>query len=213
MKNGRTTREGDAALVLGAADAGSTRPPTARRRRALLVLVGAVLLVAGLQVVFRMSAGDASSALIDIHPHAREFPALRFADAKGEAASLSAFRGKVVLLNVWATWCPPCVKEMPTLDRLQATLGGPDFEVVALSIDSGGVPVVEAFFRQTAVKQLRPYVHSFHEAGVLGTAGIPLTLLIDRDGREIGRKLGPAEWDRPEMVELIRGQLGRAAGR
>ncbi|MEO5882290.1 MAG: TlpA family protein disulfide reductase, partial [Caldimonas sp.] len=86
----------------------------------------------------------------------------------------------------------------------------PDFEVVALSIDSGGVPVVEAFFRRTGVRQLRAYVDSFHEARALGAAGIPLTLLIDRDGREIGRRRGPAEWDRAEMVQLIRDRIGRA---
>lgn len=160
-----------------------------------------------------MTAGDASATLLNIHPRPREFPALRFADAQGQPTGLGAFRGKVVLLNVWATWCPPCVKEMPTLDRLQTTLGEPDFEVVALSIDSAGMPVVEAFFRRTAVKQLHPYIDSFHEAGVLGTAGIPLTLLIDRDGREIGCKLGPAEWDRPEMAQPIRDHLGRAQAR
>ena len=213
MKDAWSRREAATTLDFAPDDAGSKRPRTARRRRALLILVGVVLLIAGLQVGLRMAAGDASMTLIDIHPRPREFPALRFADAKGAPTSLSVFRGKVVLLNLWATWCPPCVKEMPTLDRLQATLGGPDFEVVALSIDSGGVPVVEAFFRRTSVKLLHPYVDSFHDAGVLGTAGIPLTLLIDRDGREIGRKLGPAEWDRPEMVALIRGQLGRAEGR
>ena len=127
--------------------------------------------------------------------------------------SLAAFRGKFVLLNVWATWCTPCREEMPTLDRLQATLGGPDFEVVALSIDQGGAPVVQDFFRQTGVKRLHPFMDLFGETtSALGVIGLPLTLLIDRQGREIGRKLGPAVWDDPQIVELIRSRLGTPAG-
>jgi thiol-disulfide isomerase/thioredoxin len=115
-----------------------------------------------------------------------------------------------VLLNVWATWCPPCREEMPTLDRLQSTLGGPAFEVVALSIDEGGLPVVQAFFDQFRIKHLQPYLDTLGDASGLSAGGIPLTLLIDRDGREIGRKLGPAAWDSPQIVQLIQGRLAPA---
>jgi thiol-disulfide isomerase/thioredoxin len=210
MKSDQSTREHGGAPIPVPSDAGSIRPFAAHRHRNLLILIGAVLLVASLQAGFRLAAGDAPATL-DIHQRPRNLPAIRFTDAAGRTTGLDKFRGKVVLLNVWAAWCAPCIKEMPMLDRLQATLGGPDFEVVALSIDEGGVPVVEAFFRRTAVTQLHPYVDSFHDAGNLAAAGIPLTLLIDRDGREIGRKLGPAQWDHPEMVALIRSQLRRTA--
>jgi thiol-disulfide isomerase/thioredoxin len=192
----------------------------ASRRNALFVLAGVVGLITAGQWAYRWvgpqfdrHAQDAGGVGgLRIHPTPRPLPVLRFADGKGTPTSLAAFRGKVVLLNVWATWCPPCRKEMPTLDRLQAALGGPGFAVVALSIDQGDTSTVQAFFAQTGITRLHPYVDTFGEAtGSLGAGGIPLTLLIDRDGREIGRKLGPAEWDHPQMVELIRGYLSAAA--
>jgi hypothetical protein len=96
---------------------------------------------------------------------------------------------------------------MPTLDRLQAALGGPHFEVVAVSIDAGGLPVIQAFFRATRVKHLHPYLDTFHDAVAVVTTGIPFTLLVDRNGREAGRKLGPAAWDDPQLVRLIQRYL------
>lgn len=143
-----------------------------------------------------------------LHARPREVANLRFSDGAGRPTSLAAFRGRFVLLNVWATWCPPCVEEMPTLDRLQAMLGGPGFEVVALSIDHGGLSVVRAFFDRTGIKHLQPYMDTFGDTlSNLAVAGVPLTLFIDREGREIGRKAGPAAWDDPRMVELIRGRM------
>jgi thiol-disulfide isomerase/thioredoxin len=138
-------------------------------------------------------------------------PNLRFADGEGAPTRLSAFDGRVVLLNLWATWCAPCREEMPTLDRLQAMLGGPDFEVIALSIDQAGVPVVQAFLRREGIQHLRPYVDTFGDASPLGAGGIPLTLLIDRNGREIGSTRGPAARDHPRIVQMIRGYLAPAA--
>ena len=153
-----------------------------------------------------------ASNRLDLHSQPRSLLPLRFADGAGAPTSLAAFRGKVVLLNVWATWCPSCLKEMPTLDHLQMLLGGPDFEVVALSIDQGGAPVVQDFFRQAGIKQLHPYIDQFQEAmTALGVVALPLTLLIDRQGREIGRKLGSAMWDDPQIVATIRSRLGTAA--
>ncbi|WP_259461574.1 TlpA disulfide reductase family protein [Paraburkholderia fungorum] len=142
-----------------------------------------------------------------IHARARELPSLRFTDANGAATSLAAFRDRVVLLNVWATWCPPCREERPTLDRLQAALGGPNFEVVAVSVDAGGMPVVQAFFRNTRVTHLHPYLDAFHDAATLIETGIPITLLVDRNGWEAGRKLGSAAWDDAQIVRLIRRYL------
>lgn len=133
---------------------------------------------------------------------------IRFVNGDWKAVTLADFRGKVILLNVWATWCAPCRAEMPTLDKLQAMLGGPDFEVVALSIDDGGVPVVKAFYEELGLKSLRIYVDPTINATVrLKILGVPTTLLINRDGKEIGRYAGPAEWHGPDMVDLIRRQL------
>jgi thiol-disulfide isomerase/thioredoxin len=121
-------------------------------------------------------------------------PELQFTDPEGKPRSLADFRSKVVLLNIWATWCLPCREEMPTLDRLQAALGGDKFQVVALSIDRGGIDAVKKF-----------HVDTSSQVGfALATAGLPTTLLIDAEGRELGRLIGPAEWDAPDMVAFLR---------
>lgn len=174
-------------------------------RRGALVGVGATAaLIAGSGLYrWRASSTDVGRAAFSPHPAPRAVAPLRFTDERGSELTLAAFRGRVVLLNVWATWCPPCREEMPTLDRLQAALGGPTFEVVTLSIDSEGLPAVQAFFRQIGVKHLHPYLDSFHEATQLAMVGVPLTLLIDRKGRERARKIGPATWDGPAMVATI----------
>ena len=136
-------------------------------------------------------------------------PQLAFKDAAGMDLTLADFRGKVVLLNVWATWCGPCRKEMPALDQLQGALGGADFEVVALSIDRGGLGVVERFFDEIGIVNLAIYLDESAAAmSALGITGIPTTVLTDREGQEIRRWAGPAEWDSPEMETLIRSHLG-----
>ena len=171
----------------------------------------------------RASAGGANAAPIpavqtpppeplefpfDLLDPPRPLPELRFVDGEGRPLTLADFRGKVILLNIWATWCIPCLREMPTLDRLQAKLGGPRFEVVVLSIDIGGIPVVEKFYRALKLDSLGIYVDkTLRVKRDLGIVGIPTTLLIDRQGREIGRLAGPAEWDSKEAIKAIRRYL------
>ena len=139
-------------------------------------------------------------------------PEIQFENGEGEAMSLADFKGSVVLLNIWATWCAPCRREMPTLDRLQATLGGPDFQVVALSIDRQGLPVVQEFYDELGLETLPIYVDESGKAQrALSVLGIPTTLLLDREGNELGRLLGPAEWDSPEMVAFFREYVERTA--
>ena len=143
-----------------------------------------------------------------VHPQPKLVPEIHFQDREGRSRTLADFRGKVVLLNIWATWCGPCREEMPTLDRLQAKLGGQDFEVVALSIDRGGFDAITKFFAEVGVQHLAMYLDSMTEAAsTLSAVGLPTSLLIDRDGSEIGRLIGPAKWDSPEMVEFIRSRL------
>jgi thiol-disulfide isomerase/thioredoxin len=138
----------------------------------------------------------------------RPVPNIAFENGQGRKLTLAHFRGRMVLLNIWATWCPPCRKEMPTLDRLQKRLGGPGFEVVALSIDQGGALAVKSFFDEIGVQALAIYVDKTAQVGGdLGIVGLPSTLLIDGAGREIGRVIGPAEWDGPEVISLIRSYL------
>ncbi len=137
---------------------------------------------------------------------------VRFVDADGRPMSLADFRGKQVLLNIWATWCGPCREEMPTLDRLQTRLGGPDFQVVALSIDREGIDVVRDFYAELELQALRIYLDTSTMAPInLNVLGVPTTLLLDGNGREIGRYTGPTEWDVEAVVSAIREQLGAAS--
>jgi thiol-disulfide isomerase/thioredoxin len=143
-----------------------------------------------------------------LHEQPRVLETFKFVNDEWQATSLDDFHGKVVLLNIWATWCGPCRAEMPTLDKLQATLGGRDFEVVALSIDEGGIPVVKKFYEELGLKSLRIYVDPTLKAPItLKALGVPTTLLINREGKELGRHSGPAEWDSPSIIGIIRQQL------
>lgn len=143
----------------------------------------------------------------------RPVPVVGFVNGDGKPMTSADFHGRTVLLNIWATWCVPCREEIPTLDRLEQKLGGPNFEVVALSIDRQGREVVTQFYRELGIKALRLYLDQSAKAiGPLEVVGLPTTLLIDRNGYEIGRKIGPAQWDSAENVELIRHYIAAAAG-
>ena len=140
-------------------------------------------------------------------------PELSFTDGEGKPQSLADFRGKIVLLNIWATWCLPCRKELPTLDRLQASLGGADFEVVMLSVDRRGLEVVKKFYAEIGIQHLAIHIDTSSRAGfALATEGLPTTLLIDRQGQEIGRLIGPAEWDAPDMVDFLKSIIAQKQG-
>lgn len=148
-----------------------------------------------------------------IHQVPKPMPAISFTDREGQPRTLESFRGKVVLLNIWATWCYSCRKEMPTLDHLQAKLGGADFEVVALSIDRGGPDVVSKFYDEIGTRHLAFYIDvSGKVVFALAITGLPTTLLIDRQGQELGRLIGPAEWDTPEIVAFLRSVLAQKQG-
>jgi thiol-disulfide isomerase/thioredoxin len=135
-------------------------------------------------------------------------PEVKFQDAEGKERTLADWRGKVVLLNLWATWCVPCRKEMPALDRLQQELGSDKFEVVAISVDRKGIEGARKFLDETKVGKLALYVDTTTRlTSELRAVGLPATLLIDAQGREIGRLLGPAEWDSEDAKRLIRAAL------
>jgi thiol-disulfide isomerase/thioredoxin len=127
-----------------------------------------------------------------------------FAGPDGAEIDLSDFAGKIVFVNFWATWCAPCLKEMPSIDRLAAAMEGEDFAVVALSTDRGSAERPQAWFDANGIETLRLY----HDPkGALpreaGVTGIPMTLLLDRQGREVARFLGDAEWDSDEAKAII----------
>ena len=179
-------------------------------RLVLAIAAVAVVVIAGLHA-YRSVSQYASGSRPDALPspiEPRAIPELRFYDGSGKVRAISDYRGKVVLVNVWATWCTPCRKEMPALDRLQQKLGGRDFEVVALSIDRGGAADVRRFYDQIGIRALAIYVDPESEVtGKLKTLGVPTTLLIDRAGRELWRKTGTAEWDAEDVVQSLRLRL------
>lgn len=139
---------------------------------------------------------------------------LSFKLPDGRDTTLSAFRGKTVLVNLWATWCAPCRHEMPALDRLQQKFGGPDFEVVAINIDTRNAEKAKSFLDEVGVKSLALYADPsakiFQDMKSVGRAfGMPTTLLLDANGCELAYLAGPAEWSSPDALALI----GRALGR
>ena len=131
-------------------------------------------------------------------------PDLSFADVNGKPLSLQDFRGKFVLLNLWATWCPPCRKELPSLERLQGELGGAEFQVLMLSTDTGRETAVRQLFAELALEDVGIFIDATGSATRdLGVFGMPTTLLLDGDGNEIGRKIGPAEWDNAAALKFF----------
>ena len=188
-------------------------------RSSLLGLVLLAALAAGAGAWLRLAASgptDGPEGFV-LHGAPRDVPELRFI-AGDRAAALSDFAGRTVLLNLWATWCAPCVAEMPTLDALQARLGGPGFEVVALSLDTTGTRGVRDFYARLGIEHLDLYVDpSAGASAALDAVGLPTTLLLDDEGREIGRLVGPAEWNSDAMVDFLASRAGasspRASGR
>ena len=135
-------------------------------------------------------------------------PETRFRDASGKAVSLADFRGRVLLVNFWATWCAPCVQEMPSLDRLQADMGGKDFAVLAINEDRTGADVATPFLDKHGWKNLSVNVDDkMALARALGVRGMPSSFIIDRDGRIVGMLTGAAEWDSADAKALIRHYL------
>jgi thiol-disulfide isomerase/thioredoxin len=135
-------------------------------------------------------------------------PDIAFRDADGRERTLKDWRGRTVLLNLWATWCVPCRKEMPALDALERALGGPKFQVVAVNIDTRDADKPRAFLNSIDVKHLAYYSDQsakvFQELKSAGKAfGMPATLIVDRDGCELGAMAGPAEWASADGMKLV----------
>jgi thiol-disulfide isomerase/thioredoxin len=130
---------------------------------------------------------------------------ISFEDGQRKKRSLVDFKGKVVVLNIWATWCVPCRREMPALDQLQADLGGPEFAVVPLSIDRKGIEAVNKFYSENGIRNLPIYIDVSGKAiRDLGAVGLPTTLILDRAGQEIARAVGPLDWEASVVVEFLK---------
>jgi len=212
--------------------------PGSRRRR-LAILIGAAVVAGagvGLAAVYgigsfeRNAGADAACrravemasrlaplvrgqvAAIAMATRPERLPALAFQDGAGQARTLADWRGRVVLFNLWATWCVPCRKEMPALDGLEAKLGGPQFQVVAVNIDTRDPDKPRAWLKETGIDHLAYYADAsagvFRDLKLAGKAfGMPTTLIVDPQGCEIGSLAGPAEWASDDAVKLITAAL------
>lgn len=141
---------------------------------------------------------------------ARPAPDTPFLDESGKFVTLQALKGKVALVNFWATWCAPCLREMPSLDLVATILAQEDFLVAAVSIDRGGAKTARAFLKKIGARRMQLFLDPKMElAGSLGVRGMPTTFLIDREGHVVGGLTGPAEWGSPEAVALIRSYLNK----
>ncbi len=153
-----------------------------------------------------LARGDVAPVSIASEP--REALPLAFERADGGKTTLADFRGRAVLLNLWATWCAPCRAEMPALDRLQTAAGGKGFEVVAVNVDTARLERRAAFLDSVGVRALARYADpsgdAFETLRKDGKAlGLPVTMLIDRDGCEIGSAAGAVKWDSADAEALI----------
>lgn len=211
-----------------------------KKRLAMILAGGVAGVVVGLGAVYgiatltRNAGGEASTcrpavalaqrvapfargevAAVNVAKAPLKIPALAFHDADGKPVSLEQWRGRTVLLNLWATWCVPCRTEMPALDALEQKLGGPDFQVVAINIDTRDPDKPKTFLNEIGVKKLAYFADgnakSFQDLKAVGRAfGMPTTLLIDPAGCEIGTIAGPAEWASDDAVKLIQAALKKS---
>jgi thiol-disulfide isomerase/thioredoxin len=152
-------------------------------------------------------------AAFNVNPAPQPLAPISFQTSDGAKTSLADFKGKTVLLNLWATWCIPCRKEMPALNQLQADLGGKDFEVVAVNIDQQGPERVERFLADAGIDKLHRYADP--STGILqslkneGLAqGLPTSVIIDKQGCRLGAMAGPAEWSSEEAKALVKAAIG-----
>jgi thiol-disulfide isomerase/thioredoxin len=184
------------------------------RRIATIVAAGTAILLAGgsaLAAENSTSAGplpafQGESRPFVPSPDRPALPALTVNDANGQPIAWDGFKGKVLLINLWATWCAPCIKEMPSLDKLQGELGGDRFQVVAISVDRAGINVVKPFFEKAGIQHLPVYLDQKMTSmkAFPVKEGLPLTILVDAKGNEVGRLAGGAHWDSEEAKALIR---------
>lgn len=137
-------------------------------------------------------------------------PDVVFSDLEGSKHRLADFRGQYVLLNFWATWCAPCRKEMPSLDRLQAEMGGEGFSVVTIATGRNNPASIAKFFKDAGVSNLPTYTDPKQKlAREMGVLGLPISVLLDPEGKEIARLQGDAEWDSDSAKAIVAALLAQ----
>jgi len=126
-------------------------------------------------------------------------------NADSNNVNLTDFKGKVILLNFWASWCLPCIRELPSIDRLQSKLGGKDFMVVAISLDRGGKKIATRLLKRLKINNLKLYIdRESKSARQLDVRVMPTTFIFDRKGRELGKLQKGAEWDDTNAFALVK---------
>ena len=169
---------------------------------------------AGLTAKRLMPLAKGEVAAFSPNASPRRATPITFKDGSGRTVSLEDFKGRIVLINLWATWCVPCRKEMPALDELESKLGGQDFAVLAINLDQRGGDKPKKFLEEIKVKHLvyyeDPTTNVFQKLKGAGRApGLPSTILVDRDGCELGFMPGPAEWASEDALALIRAAIAK----
>ena len=151
-----------------------------------------------------VALADGELSRIQFHASPRAIDAPAYLDVNGNEASLEDYRGKYILLNFWALWCAPCVKEMPALNRLDGAIDG-NFEVVTLTTGRNARAAVDVFFDDKKLSNLpKLFDPRMNVARAVGALGLPVTLFIDPEGREVARATGDFHWDSPEAQKLIK---------
>ncbi|MGB0900162.1 TlpA disulfide reductase family protein [Halocynthiibacter sp.] len=144
-----------------------------------------------------------------LHPEPRRESASVFVDQQGGEHTLADYQGKYVLLNFWATWCTPCRVEMPSLDRLQARLGGDQFEVVPVATSHNPQAAIDRFWTQAEIKNLPVLLDPDRLlAADFGALSLPLTIVLNPEGQEIARLIGDAEWDSDSAIAILSAMSG-----
>jgi len=174
--------------------------------RRMALALGATLLGAPVARKAAAAGPDGGLSRLREHPQGQALPeGLTFTDAEGRATDFTAFRGRGLVVNFWATWCAPCVAEMPALDRLHALVAREGIEVLALSNDRGGRAQVEPFFQRAGLRNMAIWLDPRGATGrALAVRVLPTTLILDRRGLEVARLEGDAAWDQPPMIAAIR---------
>lgn len=168
------------------------------KRFLLLVIFGAVVALAACT---KKEAAKVEGPLQENSPA----PAITVNSLDGKPLNLSDLKGKVVILNFWATWCPPCREEIPSMMKLNSAMAGKPFQMVAVSIDEGGQPAVASFFK-TSGFSLPAYIDPDNRAAkIYGITGVPETFVIDKNGILLKRVIGPLTWDSPEVLSYLEG--------
>jgi thiol-disulfide isomerase/thioredoxin len=162
-----------------------------------------------LSKISELRAGDMKKLLIHAEP--KKMSSAGFLDENGDKVTLKSYKGKVVLLNFWATWCPPCLAEMPSIDALQADIGGDTFTVVTVATGRNPLPAIQSFYKKAGITNLpilRDPKQKFARAN--GVFGLPTTLILNANGKEIGRMQGDADWYSDEALTLIKALLPKS---